>query len=163
MNLRIRTANPEFYSDLSDVLRLFYGDVTVADCSGQAVEAGSDLFEHTFETVDGTWIDTWTNEGRSHTVRTPACEAHPIEIKRLRKRAVKLGLYNLLKEITGLPPQQYLLHSRLNRAAELLKTTRLSVKEIAAQTGWDNVFYFSRLFRQKYSISPVRYRREFHS
>ena len=104
MNLRIRTANPEFYSDLSDVLRLFYGDVTVADCSGQAVEAGSDLFEHTFETVDGTWIDTWTNEGRSHTVRTPACEAHPIEIKRLRKRAVKLGLYNLLKEITGIRP-----------------------------------------------------------
>ena len=69
----------------------------------------------------------------------------------------------IFKEITGLPPQQYLLHSRLNRAAELLKTTRLSVKEIAAQTGWDNVFYFSRLFRQKYSISPVRYRREFHS
>lgn len=69
----------------------------------------------------------------------------------------------IFKEITGLPPQQYLLHSRLNRAAELLKSTRLPVKEIAARTGWDNVFYFSRLFRQKYTISPVRYRREFHS
>ena len=34
MNLRLCTDNPEFYSDLCDVLRLFYGDVTVADCSG---------------------------------------------------------------------------------------------------------------------------------
>lgn len=69
----------------------------------------------------------------------------------------------IFKEITGLPPQQFLLHSRLNKAAELLKSTRASVKEIAAQSGWDNMFYFSRLFRQKYYISPVQYRREFHS
>lgn len=34
MNLRLCTDNPEFYSDLCDVLRLFYGDVTVADVSG---------------------------------------------------------------------------------------------------------------------------------
>ena len=69
----------------------------------------------------------------------------------------------IFKEIAGLPPQQFLLHSRLNKAAELLKSSRASVKEIAAQSGWDNVFYFSRLFRQKYYISPVRYRREYHS
>ena len=69
----------------------------------------------------------------------------------------------IFKEVTGLPPQQFLLHSRLNKAAELLKSTRSSVKEIAALSGWDNVFYFSRLFRQKYYISPIQYRREFHS
>jgi len=102
MNLRICTANPEFYSDLGDVLRLFYGDVTVEDCSGQDAAPGGDLYAHTFETVDGVWIDRWVNQDRAEEVRTPACEAHPIEIKRLRKRAVKLGLYNLLKKITGL-------------------------------------------------------------
>ena len=68
----------------------------------------------------------------------------------------------IFKEVTGLPPQQFLLHSRLNKAAELLKSSRIPVKEIAARTGWDNVFYFSRLFRRKYDISPVQYRREFH-
>jgi len=69
----------------------------------------------------------------------------------------------IFKEITGLPPQQFLLHNRLNKAAELLKLTRKSVKEIAALSGWTNVYYFSRLFRQKYYISPIQYRREFHS
>ncbi|MBO4303220.1 MAG: helix-turn-helix transcriptional regulator [Lentisphaeria bacterium] len=69
----------------------------------------------------------------------------------------------IFKEITGLPPQQFLLHGRLNKAAELLKSSRDSVKEIAAAAGWDNVFYFSRLFRRKYFLAPVQYRREFHS
>lgn len=68
----------------------------------------------------------------------------------------------IFKEITGLPPQQFLLHTRLNKAAELLKMTTKPVKEIASLSGWENVFYFSRLFRLKYYISPIQYRREFH-
>ena len=65
--------------------------------------------------------------------------------------------------MTGLPPQQYLLQMRLSKAAELLKSTSSPIKEIAALSGWENVFYFSRLFRQKYYISPLQYRKEFHS
>ena len=52
MNLRIHTASPEFYSDLGDVLRLFYGDVTVEDCSAMPVEPADDLYIHTLETTD---------------------------------------------------------------------------------------------------------------
>lgn len=69
----------------------------------------------------------------------------------------------IFKEITDLSPQQFLLQMRLNRAAELLKTSTAPIKEIAAMSGWDNVFYFSRLFRRKYYISPLQYRREFHT
>ena len=104
MNIRLQTAAPEFYSDLGDVLRIFLGDVTVTDLSGQEAEPGEDLYVHTFETVDNTWIDRWMNGGREHTLRTPVGGDHPLEVKRLRKRAVKLGLYNLLKEITGVRP-----------------------------------------------------------
>lgn len=69
----------------------------------------------------------------------------------------------IFKEMAGLPPQQYLLQMRLSKAAELLKNTSAPIKEIAALSGWENVFYFSRLFRQKYYISPLQYRKEFHS
>ena len=68
----------------------------------------------------------------------------------------------IFKEITELPPQQFLLQMRLSKAAELLKSTPAPIKEIAALAGWENVFYFSRLFRQKYYISPLQYRKEFH-
>ncbi len=69
----------------------------------------------------------------------------------------------IFKEITGLPPQQFLIQNRLSKAAELLKSTSEPIKKIAALSGWENVFYFSRLFRQKYYISPLQYRREYHS
>ena len=104
MNIRLQTATPEFYSDLGDVLRIFLGDVTVEDLSGQEAAPGEDLYVHTFETADNMWIDCWKNGGHEHVLRTPVGGDHPLEVKRLRKRAVKLGLYNLLKEITGIRP-----------------------------------------------------------
>lgn len=104
MNLRMRTDNPEFYSDLCDVLRLFYGDVTVEDCSGREAAPGGDLFDHDL-TMDGdTWVDSWRHGSRSAQLRTPVCHGHPLEVKRLRKRAAKLCLYNLLKGETGIRP-----------------------------------------------------------
>lgn len=69
----------------------------------------------------------------------------------------------IFKEITDLPPQQFLIQIRLNKAAELLKNSSEPIKNIAFESGWENVFYFSRLFRQKYHLSPLQYRKEFHS
>lgn len=59
---------------------------------------------------------------------------------------------------TGLSPHQYLLELRLVRARSLLVETKLSVKEIAMQTGFGDEFYFSRLFRQKLNLTPSQWR-----
>ena len=67
----------------------------------------------------------------------------------------------IFKQLTGLPPQQFLIQNRLHKAAALLASTKASVNEIAYRTGWENVFYFSRQFRQKYHASPLQYRKEF--
>ena len=40
------------------------------------------------------------------------------------------------KEAFGLPPHRYLLTRRIERAMALLRDTRLSITEIAFQTGW---------------------------
>ena len=66
----------------------------------------------------------------------------------------------IFKEYAGVSPQQFLLRARLNKAAELLRSTRLSIKEIAYLSGWEDEYYFSRQFRQKFQMSPQRYRRE---
>lgn len=98
MNMALHTANPEFLSDLGDVLRLFYGDVTLLP-AGQ--EDGV-VFLHRLTQQDGQWLDHWSCGGKEWTERTPVCLGHPLEIKRSRKRAVKRGLYNLLRKMTGL-------------------------------------------------------------
>jgi AraC-like DNA-binding protein len=55
-------------------------------------------------------------------------------------------------------PFQYLLHLRLNRAAELLQTTNSLVKDIAAQLRFTDAFNFSRSFRNAFGISPSELR-----
>jgi AraC-like DNA-binding protein len=59
---------------------------------------------------------------------------------------------------TGLSPHQYLLEFRLVSARTLLAETKLSIKEIATQTGFGDEFYFSRLFRQKLNLTPSQWR-----
>ena len=96
--LRIITDTPEFFSDLGDVLRLFYGDIQISLTDGETV------FEHRFTEAEGRWIDRWSGEGRESVLEQPAFTGTPVEVKRLRKRQVKLALYNLLKALTGVRP-----------------------------------------------------------
>lgn len=63
------------------------------------------------------------------------------------------------KRITGESPNQYHLNLRLKRAKNLLVTTVLNISEIAYQTGFESVFYFSRLFKKKNGISPSDFRK----
>ncbi len=51
-----------------------------------------------------------------------------------------------------------LMEVRLEKAAEHLKKSRLSVKEIAAECGFSEQNYFSKTFSKKYNCSPSEYR-----
>ena len=62
------------------------------------------------------------------------------------------------KKTTGFSPNQYYLNIRLNKAKELLNFTSLSINEIAYHTGFESIFYFSKLFKKKNGISPRDYR-----
>lgn len=64
------------------------------------------------------------------------------------------------KKITGESPNQYHLNLRLSRAKDLLTSTVLNISEVADHTGFDSVFYFSKLFKKKNGISPNSFRRE---
>ena len=58
----------------------------------------------------------------------------------------------------GMPPHEYLVMFRLSVAKNLLLNTQLTVTEIAEQTGFRDIFSFSRIFKRCTGISPVRYR-----
>lgn len=49
--------------------------------------------------------------------------------------------------------------SRLNHAAMLLSTTKLSLEEISIQVGYNNYSFFSRAFKKQYNMTPVNYRK----
>ena len=63
------------------------------------------------------------------------------------------------REIVGKSPHQYLVVKRLERAAELMKSTDRTVTEIAFEVGFESLGSFYWLFRRRYGLSPKLYRR----
>lgn len=59
-----------------------------------------------------------------------------------------------------LPFSNYVVHLRLTHAKQLLETTEESITEIALQSGFSNVSYFIRAFKNAYDKSPLKYRKE---
>ncbi len=64
----------------------------------------------------------------------------------------------LFKEYTGLSPALYQQDLKLQRAKELLSTTKLSIKEIAYRLNFDSPDYFSSKFRMKTGHKPSDFR-----
>jgi len=62
------------------------------------------------------------------------------------------------KQQTGAAPAQFQNAIRINLARELLRASELSISEIAARTGFETVFYFSRLFKLKTGKNPSAFR-----
>jgi len=57
-------------------------------------------------------------------------------------------------------PISYLIDLRIDRARTLLRTTDLSMSEIATLVGFNDISNFSRKFKELNNVSPSRYRKE---
>jgi len=64
---------------------------------------------------------------------------------------------HLFRDLVGLPPKQYVLVQRLQRAQSLLNRTSMGIAEIAAEVGMDP-FYLSLRFKRETAHSPRQYR-----
>jgi transcriptional regulator GlxA family with amidase domain len=66
--------------------------------------------------------------------------------------------FAMFKRCTGGAPIDYFIRLRMQKACRLLGTTSMSVKEVAAILGYDDPFYFSRVFKLINRIAPSQYR-----
>lgn len=65
----------------------------------------------------------------------------------------------LFKKETRERFSEYLQRVRLENSCRLLKTTKLSIREIADRTGFSDAAHFSRVFKERYQMSPLEYRK----
>lgn len=68
----------------------------------------------------------------------------------------KFYLCTLFREITGMPPRQYLIKCRLMKARELL-LHGMAVEPVCARVGYNNLSHFSRAFKNEVGVSPKQY------
>lgn len=58
------------------------------------------------------------------------------------------------KEYFGQPPHDYQIGLKIRRAKELLLERKYMVGQVARLVGFDDVNYFSRLFKKRIGVSP---------
>lgn len=68
-------------------------------------------------------------------------------------------LSHVFKQHVGISPVKYLINYRLSQALDMIGRTDRKLDDIAFETGFKNVCYFSRLFKMRYNQSPRRYAR----
>ena len=66
-------------------------------------------------------------------------------------------LYSFAKQATELTLANYIRKIRLDKAAELLKTTDKLISEVCYEVGIDSPSYFTRAFKEQFGVSPSEY------
>jgi AraC-like DNA-binding protein len=66
----------------------------------------------------------------------------------------KASLYRKVKTITGLTPHGLIKQYRLKKAADLLKTSTMSVSEVIYETGFNSRSYFYKSFNEMFHCHP---------
>ena len=66
-------------------------------------------------------------------------------------------LYSFAKQATELTLANYIRKIRLDKAAELLKTTDKLISEVCYEVGIDSPSYFTRAFKEQFGVSPSEF------
>lgn len=77
-------------------------------------------------------------------------------------QAVNLSKFHFIKcykELTDTTPINYFIHLKIERACHLLDISTKSIKEISYNLGYEDTYYFSRIFKKIMGISPSEYRK----
>lgn len=87
--------------------------------------------------------------------------AEPMTLESLADRAYMSPSHftRQFKQVFDLTPIQYLIQQRIGRASLLLEETAMPIKQICRAVGYDDPYYFSRLFKKITGQNPTDYRR----
>jgi len=67
--------------------------------------------------------------------------------------------HRVFTETLGITPTEYITNARMDKAKELLAKTNLPVYEIAIECGYDNIPYFSYVFKSRTGVAPGEFRK----
>ena len=72
----------------------------------------------------------------------------------------RTAYFNCFQKATGLTPANYIMNKRLELACSRLKSTDMSIEDIAITVGFCERAYLVKCFKKRYGITPTEYRRK---
>jgi two-component system response regulator YesN len=67
-------------------------------------------------------------------------------------------LSSMFVQVTGINLNKYIKNVRMNKAQELLLKTNMKISDICQETGYSNVSYFCKSFKEDFGVTPDKYR-----
>ncbi len=67
----------------------------------------------------------------------------------------RVHVYRKIKHLTGLTVSEFIRNIKLKKAAAMLRESGKTIAEVAYETGFSSPSYFSKCFKDLYSISPT--------
>ncbi len=64
----------------------------------------------------------------------------------------------MFRKSTGMPPIDYFIHLKMQKACQLLYANGSKIKDVAQELGYEDPYYFSRLFKKFMGLSPEQYK-----
>jgi AraC family transcriptional regulator len=89
--------------------------------------------------------------------------AYDVDLAAIARQA-SLSPYYFTRQFTamvGMPPYRYLINLRIQRAAQLLRESDLTVTQILHRVGFHSPSHFTTTFRRHTGLSPTAYRRRY--
>jgi len=154
--LKLQQATIDHLADCS--LRLVRGARTPASASAIAYEAAMALYDDVFGS------HAFAADRSAMQIVIDHIDANldkPLPVEELAKVSglSRAHFSRVFAESEGVPPAEFVLQQRMQRAAKLLtKAAFIPVKEVAIMSGFDDANYFSKVFRRIYGINPTEFR-----
>lgn len=154
--LKLQQATIDHLADCS--LRLVKGAETPASASAVAYEAAMVLYDDVFGS------HAFAADRSAMQIVIDHIHANldkPLPVGELARVSglSRAHFSRVFAESEGVPPAEFVLQQRMQRAAKLLtKAAFIPVKEVAIMSGFDDANYFSKVFRRIYGINPTEFR-----
>jgi AraC-like DNA-binding protein len=104
-------------------------------------------------------LPSWRLKRALELLEGDLCHA-PSSVELARHLGLRPGsLFRAFKQSTGLPPHQYLLSHRINRAKEMMRDQNRTLTEVALDCGFSGSSQFSVAFKRIVGMPPREYRR----
>ncbi|EDM37624.1 putative AraC transcriptional regulatory protein [Pedobacter sp. BAL39] len=91
-------------------------------------------------------------------MRSKFSEKLTVEVLAQRYQLSTSHFSSIFKKSTGMSPIDYFIQLKVQKACQLLYNPVVKIKDVAKAVGYEDAFYFSRIFKKLMDISPEQYR-----
>lgn len=146
--------------EMENVVRKFSNSNDIGKKRSLAIEITIKIFNRFFEKGENTVSDTKLIDKIMNMLNQSNCLQEGISFILQRLNYSKSYICHYVKKQTGISISDHIKEKKLQYIEYYLKTTEYSLREIADLLGIESLSYLNKIFKEKYKMPPMAFRRK---